>query len=408
MKGLTFSNFTVGENNRAAYDACQKVASLQSDPGKPVTLVGGKGAGKSHLLWAIVNECREDQAPDAVTLISADDFPRKIQEIANDPTPIMKSCPAVLLVDEMEQFKENLAELEAVVRVFLENGHAVVLASRVHPGALSEYSGKFKELLSSGTILGMQAAGVASGDGTVKLEAEHDHISAALERSEGALFETRRELVSAREAADKARAKLDLAAGLVKALADRLAEVETLQHARLEALDQALAGLNQDLDLLAGDCHAGDDSAMAAYDSMVAEKRAAEAQLDKARRENAQSMARTSVSAGEVQRLLDRAAALLLTADEGPAVAEARKHVSDAILRLVRIFGGASGAKPDETGGGTGASVPRRAMPGGDALAEVVKKAFGDPVDDGDDGEDFTYAEPAPEEDEPGTGLDRP
>ncbi len=453
MRGLTFANFTADENNQAAFDACRTVAALKGEPGRPVTLVGEKGTGKSHLLWAIVNEYREKQARVAVALISSGDFPRKVRNLANDPAPIMKNRPAVLLVDEMERFKENLAELEAVVRTFLDNGHVVLLASRIHPIALPGYSGKFKSLLSSGSIIGMQATGATSDDGgmpslalerisglkktisnleqerdrlkeildgaskgpapeeaaaaTAQLEAERDRIRAALERSEGDLFETCQELSSVRESADKAGAELDLAAGLVKALSDKLAEVETAQRARIEAIDQALSGLDRDLEVLAGDAPPEGDAALAAYDSLVAEKHAAEAQLDSSRREGARSMARASVWAGEVQRLLDRAAALLLMADEGPAVAEARKNVSDAMVRLARVFGGTSGADPEPAEAGPARSLPKRVMPGGAALTDVVKKAFGDPVDDGDESDDFTYAEPAPEEDESDTDLDR-
>ena len=46
-------------------------------------------------------------------------------------------------------------------------------------------------------------------------------------------------------------------------------------------------------------------------------------------------------------------------------------------------------------------------MPGGPALDSIVKQAFGDPVEEDEDGEDFTYAEPVPEEDESDTDVNR-
>ena len=453
MKGMTFANFVADENNQAAYDICRKVAALKEEVAKPLTLVGEKGTGKSHLLWAIVNEFREFQARVGVALVSASDFPQKVRNLVQNPAPIQKNRAAVLLVDELELFKENAAELEAVVRTFLDNGHMVVLASRIHPSALSGYSGKFKAQVSSGAIVGMKATGATSADGGIstfalerigglkktieelekerdglkellgeasmgakdaepgcgsaRLEAERDRIREALERSEGDLLETRQELAAARESTETVRAELDTAVSLVTALADKLAGVETAQRARIEALDQTLAGLDRALEVLAGNGPAEDDAALAAYDSLVAEKRAAEAQLDEARRETTQSMARASVWAGEVQGLMDRTAVLLSETEDSPEVSEARKNVSEAVVRLARISGGLSGAASDEVEGeGTGL-LPKRGMPGGKALDEVVKKAFGDPVEGDEDEDDFTYAEPAPEEDEPDPDLNR-
>ncbi len=451
MNGLTFANFVADENNQAAYDVCRKVASLKEDVAKPVTLVGEKGTGKSHLLWAIVNDYRQKQAKVGVALVSASDFPQKVRNLVNNPAPIQKNRAAALLVDQLELFKEDSAELEAVVRTFLDNGHLVVMASRIHPSALSGYSGKFKSLLTSGAIVGMKATGATAADGGLsqfaleriaglkvtidelererdrlkelldktnkaakesdpgtdpaRLEAERDRIREALERSEGDLLETRQDLAGAREAAEKTDAELAAAVSLVRVLAEKLSEVETAQRTRIDALDEALAALDNDLEVLSGSGPAEGDPALAAYDSLAAEKRDAEALLDEARRETVQNMARASVWAGEVQHLLDQATELLAEADEEPAVIEARKSVSRALVRLACVSGGLSGIEPDAVEGGTGL-LPKRGMPGGEALTDVVKQAFGDPVED-DEEDDFTYAEPAPEEDESDTDLNR-
>ena len=249
--------------------------------------------------------------------------------------------------------------------------------------------------------LNIDADGVEGGlGGMTLLEAERDLMRDALHRSEGDLAEARRELAAARKLAERAGTELETAVTLVTALSEKLAVVEAAQRARIVALDHALSGLDRDLEILAANGPAEGDPALAAYDALVLEKQAAEERLEEARREAAQSMARASVSAGEVQRLLDRTASLLLEADEEPAVSEARKNVSEAILRLVGVSGGAGEAEPDAVAGGRMGMLPKRALPGGMGLENIVKQAFGDPVEDDDDGEDFTYAEPVPEEDE--------
>jgi len=452
MKGLTFASFTIDESNQAAVDACRRVASLRADPGKPVTLLGERGTGKSHLLWSIVNQFREKQTRVSVALISANDFPRKVRNLVEDPSPIMRSRPAVLLVDELERFKDNLAELEGVVHAFLDNGHVAVLASRIHPAALSGFSGKFKTLLTSNSIIGMQGLGTAPSDSgiprlaldriaglkqtvtdleqerdrlkekldvtvehtgeqaasaTVEVEAERDRIRAALERSEGDLFETRQELASVMQSADRTYAELSMVSGLVETLSDKLAEVETAQRGRIQALDEALNGLDKDLQALGQNRPHDDTAALAAYNSLAEEKRATEVQLDQLRRNAARDMARSSVAAGEVQRLLEKAGALLYADDEGSTAAEARKNISDAILLLSKVYIGAGAADPGKSQSAPQAFFARRLMPGGNELSDVVKKAFGDPVDEGDDGQDFTYAEPVPEEDEASAGPEQ-
>ncbi|HOQ89144.1 MAG TPA: DnaA/Hda family protein, partial [Candidatus Hydrogenedentes bacterium] len=158
MKGMTFNSFIEDENNQAAVAICRRVAALDKTLKSPIVLLADRGAGKTHLLWSIVNYYREHQTRVGVALISASDFPRKVRRLVEDPAPLQKNRAAVLLVDELELFREDAGELEAVVGVFLDHGHTVVLASQVHPSALSALSGRFRALLSGGTIVGFQAA----------------------------------------------------------------------------------------------------------------------------------------------------------------------------------------------------------------------------------------------------------
>ncbi len=336
MKGLKFANFVTDANNEAAFMLCERIARLDKDVAGPVTLVGEKGTGKSHLLWSIVNSFRESQTRVAIALISAADFPQKVRNLAKDSAPIQRRRPAVLLVDELELFKEDAGELEAVARAFMENGHLVVAATRVHPTALSQYSGKFKSMLSAGTIVGLQAteaarAGEDAAQGGVpqfaldhiaslkkalaeaetardrlratlddamksggdqitqmeslreaaaKAEAERDRARAALEKSEGELLEMRSLAEAARENEEAMRAELDAAAERIGALAQRLTVQQEAQRARVRALGEALAAAMRDMEALAQGSPLEGSAAVAAYDALAAEKQAVEAEMD--------------------------------------------------------------------------------------------------------------------------------
>lgn len=71
MKGLTFDNFINHVSNQNAYDSCFRLAHFEGERKSPIVLLGESGAGKSHLLWALVNHYRTNKVNVGVALISA-------------------------------------------------------------------------------------------------------------------------------------------------------------------------------------------------------------------------------------------------------------------------------------------------------------------------------------------------
>lgn len=156
MKGLTFDTFINHPTNQNAYDMCFKLARFEGERKSPIVLLGDSGAGKSHLLWAIVNHYRSNRVPVGIALISATDFPAKVKDLAVVPDKLTSSMPVVLLVDDLQRFEKDMEDLEKVVFAVHEHGHTVVFATQVHPNVMSKLSGKFKALLGSGVIIGMK------------------------------------------------------------------------------------------------------------------------------------------------------------------------------------------------------------------------------------------------------------
>lgn len=336
MNGMTFASFKVDANNQAAYDLCRRIAGLDNLPGGPVTLLGDRNTGKSHLLWAIVNHFREQQAHVSVALISAGDFPQKVRNIANNPAPIQKGRPAVLLVDELEHFKDTSGDLEGVVRAFLENDKTVVIATRMHPSILPLYSGRFKSILVGGQVVGLSAPASAAAPAPPQAAPmELDAARAALKASEGELLELRGRHSRTETELDAARGEMDsLEAALKKLLGEGAARMEA-QRRRVEGLDAALAGLMDELDVLLGGAECGGDPAAEAYDRLAAEKWKAEAALDEALREK-----------GRLQAELADALSRDASADVGGRVRPL--EVPDGLKSLM----GRAFADPDPPGGG--------------------------------------------------------
>ncbi len=338
MNGMTFASFRVDANNQAAFDLCRRFAVLDNLPEGPFTLLGDKETGKSHLLWAVVNHFRENQTPVSVALISAGDFPQKVRNIATNPAPIQKGRPAILLVDQLEQFRDAAGDLEGVVRAFLDNGKAVVIASRVHPSVIPFLSGRFKSMLVGGGIVGLTAPGNAASAGDIAAaasSAELDAARAALKASEGELLGLRGRHAAAVKELDTARAASENTAAELRRLhTEGMARMEA-QRRRIEGLDAALSGLMGELDILLGNADGGDDPASEAYDRLAAEKWKAEAALEEALREK-----------GRLQAELASALSRDASADMGGPVKPL--EVSDALKSVL----GRAFADPEPRGGG--------------------------------------------------------
>jgi len=205
MNTFSFEQFDVADANRAAYETCRDVAALRYAGPRPVLLLGPEQSGKTHLLWAIVKRVRAGAAQASLALVMAHEFPEKVRALVKDASPI-RGKPAVFLVDELDQFQENAADLEAVTRLFLEYGHQVVIASSVHPDRLASLSREFRSLLHAGRIIEIEprwsvSAAAASepgeADGAALAEAR-----ATLERAQQENDVQRREIAQLRAIAE--------------------------------------------------------------------------------------------------------------------------------------------------------------------------------------------------------------
>jgi len=242
MQGFDFNTFRVGDANRIAFEMCREVAALCHDGPSLLVLLGASGTGKSHLLWSIVKEVRASAAKAGLALILAREFPQKVRDLVKDPRPIQQGKPAILLVDELDQFAENVADLEAVVRVFWENGHRVVMASAVHPARLTALSDPFKASLEQARLIEIKRIDAAPQ----KTDAADAPVPSNCDGVEMAAF--RRELESVGRERDALAQRATEADSQVQALSERQtaleAELASLRDEK-EALQQRVA--EQDL-----------------------------------------------------------------------------------------------------------------------------------------------------------------
>ncbi len=152
-----FETFRVDANNQAAFDRCRDVADLKPMDRLPVILHGPQGCGKTHLLYAIVSHVRAHHPHTALAFVTATRFPQDVKNLIQNPAPIVGASSAILLVDQLDAFSDNASHLEALTNLFLDNGHRVVMAGRMHPDELTTVSQRYRSRLNAGQILAFDA-----------------------------------------------------------------------------------------------------------------------------------------------------------------------------------------------------------------------------------------------------------
>jgi len=165
MKRYDFGSFDVTPANRAAFQACRRISELKYPGPFPVVLVGEKGCGKTHLLYSIVNHIRTVGAKAGLAVVTASRFPEEVRALIPEPAPVKRARSAVLVVDQVESFDKYVDELAAIVRLFLDYKHIIVMASEVSPDQLTNIPPALRDILCRGTVVAMEAGDAARDTG---------------------------------------------------------------------------------------------------------------------------------------------------------------------------------------------------------------------------------------------------
>lgn len=302
MKRYTFSNFVVNEGNRDAYEAACRVADLEAVAPLPLLLLGDEGCGKTHLLYAIVNRLRASSSKTGLAYVTAHDFPDQVRALVDDPSPVARAKSAVLLVDQLdsvdqlERSSDLVEELEAVIRIFLDHNHYVVLASNVHPGRLKHLSDGFRALIEGGQIVSMRAP---SADNRLEIVEQRvrQESEDVIARQRQEIEKLCAELETLRRDAGR---NLPASGGSFGSQAERTDLEHRLEVAKAfgESLQRDLTMAREELDAL----RSGQAGATQAHESVAAELAAAQQETA---RLNAQ-LNEVSAAQAELQRLQEQ------------------------------------------------------------------------------------------------------
>lgn len=182
----TFDKFVVGDSNRFAHDPCLAVAEA---PGKtsfnPLTIYGGTGLGKTHLLQAIGHFAQtEDTAENIIYITSQEFINQYMNHIRNkkDSTSFYKKFNGVelLLIDDIHFFSGKPGTQKEFYRIFnrlLLQKKQIVLSSDRPPEKISDMMEHIINRFMGGLITDIQPPNFETRIAILKKKAEIDGIS---------------------------------------------------------------------------------------------------------------------------------------------------------------------------------------------------------------------------------------
>ena len=101
----TFDNFIVGSSNKFAHAACISVAKNPAHSYNPLFIYGPSGLGKTHLLYAIINEIHKNQPDFNIIYVKGEEFANQmIESISKGKTAEFRQKfrkADVLLIDDI-------------------------------------------------------------------------------------------------------------------------------------------------------------------------------------------------------------------------------------------------------------------------------------------------------------------
>ena len=133
---FSFDRFVVGESNRFAAAAARAVADSPGKVYNPLFLYGPSGMGKTHLLYAIMNQVKKEHPEYIIRAFSAEQFTNElVSAIQNKDTSEFHEKyrqADLLLIDDIQfiagrDFSQT--EFFHTFNILYEQGHQIVLTS---------------------------------------------------------------------------------------------------------------------------------------------------------------------------------------------------------------------------------------------------------------------------------------
>ena len=155
----TFKNFIVGETNKFARAACWKVANNPSNEWNPLFIYGPSGVGKTHLMYAVVNEILQQNPEAEVLYTKGEEFVNYMIECLSHKSMSAfreryRLCD-VLLIDDIQFIAGKIGTQEEFFNTFdtlFSDGKQIILASDRPPRDINPLSERLRSRFEQGLL----------------------------------------------------------------------------------------------------------------------------------------------------------------------------------------------------------------------------------------------------------------
>ncbi len=159
----TFENFIVGKSNQLAQMAALGVANQPFDLNNPLYLYGPPGLGKTHLMFAIVNQLRKEHPEYRILYVTGEEFGNELMEGLAQHKPVAFREKYrnldVLLVDDIQFIAGKLSTMEEFFHTFetlYKANKQLILASDKPPQEIANLDERLQTRCAMGLVADIQ------------------------------------------------------------------------------------------------------------------------------------------------------------------------------------------------------------------------------------------------------------
>ncbi len=187
----TFNTFIVGSSNKFAHAAALAVATHDTRNYNPLFIHGDSGLGKTHLLFAIMNEVKERKPDALIVYVKGEQFTNElIAAIKNQTTPEFREKyrkADYLLVDDIQFIAGRDSTQEEFFHTFntlYEAGKQIVLTSDRPPKEIKTLEDRLRTRFEMGLMADIQPADYETRIAIIQRKAELLHMDMPIEVEE--------------------------------------------------------------------------------------------------------------------------------------------------------------------------------------------------------------------------------
>ncbi len=242
LANYTFDNFIVGTSNRFARAVCWKVAQNPFNEYNPLFIYGPSGVGKTHLMYAVINEMRRTNPNIRVIYTKGEDFTNNmVAHLTHNNMAqfreTYRSCD-VLLVDDIQFIAGKEATQNEVFHTFqalFDEGKQIILASDRPPKDINPLEERLRSRFEQGLLADINPPDLELRVAIIKKKAEDIEVDVPTEvltflaenlRSNIRQIEGSIKKLSAKSMVDGRRISLELAKDC---LSDLMGDAEPLE-----------------------------------------------------------------------------------------------------------------------------------------------------------------------------------